>query len=86
MVSRSCRARPPPERVQQRGHDDAETALSSIDGANTVASGVSSGDDWLPMAADTAFEAGYRTALFVVARITAITATVVSLRLRQQEV
>ena len=86
MVSRSCRARPPPERVQQRGHDDAETALSSIDGANTVASGVSSGDDWLPMAADTAFEAGYRTALFVVARITAITATVVSLRLRQREV
>ncbi|MEM8618838.1 MAG: MFS transporter [Actinomycetota bacterium] len=65
---------------------DAETASSSIDGANTVADGLSSGGDALRVAADTAFEAGYRAALFVVAGIAAVTATFVWLRLRQEEV
>lgn len=61
---------------------DADTASSSIDGANSVASGLTSGGDALRMAADAAFDDGYRVALLTVAALTAVTAAFVSFRLR----
>ncbi len=70
--------------LQSLSPAEAETASSSIDGANSVAGSLGSGADALLAAADAAFEDGYRVALLVTAALAAATTAFVSIRLRNQ--